>query len=140
MSASGVTGYAAVNAQVRALYSSMLSMKTWKTLCEAGDFDNLIAILKQTAYAPYLTALEENELTPRRAVYEIKKHLANAYTTVSFLIPSHVRPLITQLYRLYDVDNLKAVLRGVMIGESWQKVNFKSTSYDWLVIAGKKAM
>ncbi len=107
MSSSGVAGYAAVNAQVRALYSNMLSLETWKVLCEASDFNSLIATLKQTVYAPYLTALAEDDLTPRRAVYEIKKHLAGAYTTVSSLIPNHVRPLITQLYRLYEVDNLK---------------------------------
>ena len=124
MGASGVAGYAAVNAQVRALYSTMLSLETWKELCEASDFNNLIATLKHTVYASYLTGLEQDDRTPRRAVYEIKKQLASAYSTVSFLIPNHVRPLITQLYRLYDVDNLKAVLRGVLIGESWQKVRY----------------
>lgn len=124
MGALGVTGYAAVNAQVRALYSSMLGPEMWEKLCEAPDFNSCIAILKTTTYGPFLNPLEDQELTPRRVVFEIKKHLAQAFNTVSTLIPGPVRPLITQLYRLYDVDNLKAVLRGVLIGESWQKVRF----------------
>ena len=124
MCASGVAGYAAVNAQVRAMYSNMLPAESWEKLCEASDFNNLMVILKNTAYGPYLTSLEEKELTPRRAVFEIKKHLANAYTTLSYLVPRHIRPLITQLYRSYEIDNLKAVLRGVMLGESWQTVRF----------------
>ena len=124
MCASGVAGYAAVNAQVRAMYSNMLSQENWEKLSEANDFNNLIMLLKNTVYAPYLNCLEERELTPRRAVFEIKKHLANAYTTLSYLVPRHIRPLITQLYRSYENDNLKAVLRGLMIGESWHKVRF----------------
>jgi V/A-type H+-transporting ATPase subunit C len=80
--------------------------------------------LKNTVYAPYIAPLTEDETTPRRIVYEIKKHLAKEFSTISRLIPKKTLPLITQLYRLYEVDNLKAVLRGIMIGESWQKVRF----------------
>ena len=124
MGGNGVIGYAAIIAQVRALYSTMLTPDVWEKLCEAADFNSSIAILKNTVYGPFLTPLEDKELTPRRVVFEIKKHLADSFSTVSRAIPDQALPLITQLYRLYEVDNLKAVLRGVMIGESWQKVRF----------------
>ena len=35
-----------------------------------------------------------------------------------------VRPLLTQLYRHFEVDNLKAVLRGIVIGASWERVRY----------------
>ena len=98
MCASGVAGYAAVNAQVRAMYSNMLSTESWEKLYEANDFNNLIMILKNTVYAPYLTSLEGKDLTPRRTVFEIKKHLANAYTTLlapgSQTHPSGYNPIV----------------------------------------------
>ena len=124
MSASGVAGYAAINSQVRAMVSTMLSPEIWEKLCNSADFPQLISILKETVYAEYFNVLEDKELTSRRAVFEIKKHLAQAFSTITHLIPNDVRPVIKQLYRLYEVDNLKAVLRGLMIGESWQKVRF----------------
>lgn len=124
MGASGVAGYAAVNAQVRSLYSTMIPFEMWRALCDAADFNSLVLQLKNTVYAPYLSGLNEQELTSRRIVYEIKKHLVSVYTTVLHLVPEQARPLIQQMYRLYEVDNLKAVLRGVMIGETWQKVRF----------------
>ena len=146
MSPSGVSGFAAINSQVRAMYSTTLTTEMWEKLCNSVNFTNLIATLKDTVYADYLSALDEKSLTPRRAVFEIKKHLNQAYATISRQIPEEVRPVIQQLYRLYEVDNLKAVLRGVMIGETWQKVRFtlfplgESTNFPGQVMTESKSI
>ncbi|MCR4407190.1 MAG: V-type ATPase subunit [Anaerolineae bacterium] len=120
----GVSGYSAVHARVRAMYSTMLTAEVWAALYEAPSFASLINILKDTVYGPYLLEVEEKALTPRRAIYQIKKHLANAYNTVIHLVPEHAQPLLTQLYRLFEVDNLKAVLRGIVTGASWDQVRY----------------
>ncbi|MBC7261595.1 MAG: V-type ATPase subunit, partial [Chloroflexi bacterium] len=119
-----VSAYAIAHARVRAMYSAMLSAGVWAMLCAAPDFSSLVAALKSTVYGPYLTKVEEKDLTPRRAVYQIKGHLAKAYDTVIRLVPDQVRPLLRQLYRLFEVDNLKAVLRGIFSGASWDQVRY----------------
>jgi V/A-type H+-transporting ATPase subunit C len=106
------------------MYASLLSPQVWARLCDAADLAVLIGLLKDTAYGPYLARVEGKDLTPRRAVYQIKGRMADAYVAVTRLAPVHTRALLTQLYRHFEVDNLKAVLRGIVTGASWDLVRY----------------
>jgi len=120
---SGVSGYAAISARVRAMYSSLLDPHDFARLSDASDFASLIGQLKQTAYGPYLEGLKEKEFTPRRVDLQIKGRLAASYFSVIHMAPEHVRPILKQLYRYFEVENLKAVLRGIVTDPSWERVH-----------------
>jgi V/A-type H+-transporting ATPase subunit C len=124
MPGGGVSEYAAIHARVRAMYSTLLTLQAWARLSGATDLIALIGSLKDTAYGPYLMRVEEENLTPRRAVYQIKGKVADAYITVIRLASARTRPLLTQLYRHFEIDNLKAVLRGIVTGAAWTQVQF----------------
>jgi V/A-type H+-transporting ATPase subunit C len=124
MPGSGVSGYAAIHAHVRAMVSTMLTPQMWASLGEATDLSALIGLLKDTAYGPHLMMVEDKNLTPRRVVYQMNGHLADAYATVIRLAPAHTHALLTHLYRHFEVDNLKAVLRGIVAGASWDRVRY----------------
>jgi len=124
MSTGGVAGYSATHARVRAMYATMLTPDVWARLCEAQSLDALIQVLKETVYGPYLSQVDEQALTPRRAVYQIKGHLADAFVSVIHMLPREGHALLAQLYRLFEVDNLKAVLRGIVSGASWDQVRY----------------
>lgn len=124
MSRNGVLGYSTIHARVRAMYATMLDPESWQRLCEAGTYPALLEILKDTVYGPYLEAVQDQNLTSRRAVYQMKGQLGDAFVTIIRSIPDVARPLLTQLYRLYEVDNLKALLRGVASGASWDQVRY----------------
>jgi V/A-type H+-transporting ATPase subunit C len=119
-----VSRYSAVHARVRAMYSTMIPPGIWAELCEAADFTALVGVLKETVYGPYLADVEEEDLAPRRAVYQLNGHLADAFVTVIRLAPSHARHLLSQYYRLFEVDNLKAILRGAVTGASWDQIRY----------------
>ncbi len=140
----GVTGYAAINSRVRAMYSGLLTGQDWVRLCESADLPGLNEALKGTPYGPYVTGLEERApggaLTPRRAVYEVKRHLADVYTTIIRSVPGEVRALVTQLYRRFEVDNLKAVLRGIVAGASWDQIRFVLFPYGPVTVVPAQAM
>ena len=119
-----VSDYAAVHARVRTMYATMLAPEEWRDLCEAVDFDALIDVLKRTVYAPYLTEVDEKLLTPRRAAYQVLKRLADAFDVIMHLLPRTARDLVAQLYRRYEVDNVKALLRGVERGTPWGQVRY----------------
>ena len=140
MAAAGVSAYAAVHARVRAMYASMLSHETWARLCEAPDFAATVNVLKETVYDPHLIAVADTALTPRRAVYQIKGHLAEVCMTVIRSVPGHAYPLLLQLYRLFEVDNLKAVLRGIVAGASWDRVRYVLFPLDPLTVLPAQAM
>jgi V/A-type H+-transporting ATPase subunit C len=119
---SGVSAYAAIQARVRAMYSTLLTTQAWAELCEASSFDTLLEAIKQTAYRPYLESVEERQLTPRRAIFQIKQRVADTYLSVIRMAPANTRALFTQLYRHFEIDNLKAVLRGIVTGAVWDRV------------------
>jgi V/A-type H+/Na+-transporting ATPase subunit C len=126
----GVSAYAAISARVRAMYSSLLTAQDLARLSDSADFAALIAQLKQTAYGPYLENLKDKDLTPRRVILLIKGRLADAYRSVIQMAPGNTRPLLKQLYRYFEVDNLKAILRGMVMGSSseaegssWDRIN-----------------
>jgi V/A-type H+-transporting ATPase subunit C len=117
-----VSEYAAIQARVRAMYSKLFTSLIWAGLCEAYDFDTLLELIRQTAYGPYLSRVQNNLLTPRRSIFQIQQRMADAYVTIIRLAPRPTRPLLTQLYRHFEIDNLKAVLRGIVTGAAWEQV------------------
>jgi V/A-type H+-transporting ATPase subunit C len=121
MARRGVSGYALVQATVRALRSEMLMPKTWTALVRADGFDAILNILSDTAYGPYLE-IERHLLTPRRVVYQIRWHLAEAYEKLIRITPEPGQQLLLRLWQAYEVDNLKATLRGLETGASWDQV------------------
>jgi V/A-type H+-transporting ATPase subunit C len=123
MPKSGVSGYAAISARVRAMYSSLLSAQDLAHLSDMPDFQSLIVQLKNTAYGPYLENLKDKDLTPSRVDLHIKGRLADSYYSVIQMAPEHTRPLVKQLYRNFEVGNLKAVLRGIVTDPNWDRVH-----------------
>ena len=143
MSMQEVQAYSRVHATVRALYSTMLTPEVWNTLIQAQDFDALLNILLRTVYGPYLQQVKRPELTPRRAAYQIRWHLTDIYNKLISLTPDPGRQLLLQLWRLHEVDNLKATLRGVETGASWYQVRHllhPMTKYITLTTADMEKM
>jgi len=122
MAKDGVSAYAAINARVRAMYSDLLSPQDLGRLSDAPDVLNLVGQLKHTAYGPYLDSLKDRDFIPRRIILQIKGKLADAYHTVIYTAPEYTRPFLIQFYRYFEVENLKAVLRGIMMDPSWDHV------------------
>src|SRR5512147_2098361 len=106
---SGISGYAALNARVRVKYSNLLSPAQINELSEAPDFSSLLTTLKRTVYAPYLEDVKDKDQTPRRAAFEIKRRLADDYNSIILNAPQNTRPLLTELFRFFEIDNLKAI-------------------------------
>jgi len=122
MAKSGVSGYAAISARVRAMYSSLLTPQDFARLSDSPDFPTLITQLKGTAYGRYLEVLKEKDLTPQKVDLAIKGRLADSYYSVIQMAPEHARSLLKQLYRYFEVQNLKALLRALITDPSWERV------------------
>lgn len=119
MAGGGVTGYAAISARVRAMYADLLTPQDWTRLSDSPDFPALFSALKTTAYGSYLEGLKDKDITPRRTIHHVKRKLADAYYSVIQMAPESTRPLLKQLYRNYELGNLKAVLRALVTVPSW---------------------
>jgi V/A-type H+-transporting ATPase subunit C len=124
MSRVGASGYAAINARVRVMYANLLTPQDYSRLYEAPDFNALVGLLSHTSYGPFLDQAKEKSLTPRRAAYQVRGRLAEAYLSIIRAAPEHAQPLLTQLYRHFEVNNLKAILRGIATHGSWDQVRY----------------
>lgn len=122
MSGGGVSGYAAIHAKVRAMYSNLLSVSEMIALADSPDFPALIAALKRTGYGSYLNQVKDKDLTVQHALFQIKRRLADAFNSVIQMTPGAARPLLVQLFRYYEIGNLKAVLRGIVTGAEWDRI------------------
>ncbi|MGD0611352.1 MAG: V-type ATPase subunit [Anaerolineales bacterium] len=118
----GVWGYAGIHARVRAKYSYLITSQEWAELIGAADFTALIGLLRRSVYGPYLMQLDEGVLTPRRAVYQIEKQMADTFTIIVRSTPRSARPLLTKFFLNFEVHNLKAALRGIQARASWDQV------------------
>jgi V/A-type H+/Na+-transporting ATPase subunit C len=114
MPTGGVSGYAAISARVRAKSAELLTPQDMVRLSEAPDFASLFTALRATAYGPYLENLKDNDVTPRRVIMEAKRRLAESFDGVVQMAPTETRPLVKQLFRYFEVGNLKAVLRALV--------------------------
>jgi V/A-type H+-transporting ATPase subunit C len=119
MASGGGTAYAGISARVRAKYADLLAPQDLLRLEEAPDFISLFSTLKSTAYGPFLEGLKDKEINPRRTITQIKRKLADSYYSVTQMSPENTRPLIRQLFRYYEVGNLKALLRALVTVPSW---------------------
>jgi V/A-type H+-transporting ATPase subunit C len=119
MASGGVTGYAAISARVRAMYADLLTPQDMIRLNDSPDFPTLFSTLKTTAYGPYLEGLKDKDITPKRVISQVKRKLADSYYSVIQMAPENTRPLVKQLYRYYEIGNLKAVLRALVTVSTW---------------------
>jgi V/A-type H+-transporting ATPase subunit C len=120
MASGGVTGYAAISARVRAMYADLLTPQDMIRLNDSPDFPTFFSTLKTTAYGPYLDGLKDKEITPRQVISQVKRKLADSHYSVIQMAPENTRPLVKQLYRYYEIGNLKAVLRALVTVSTWK--------------------
>jgi V/A-type H+/Na+-transporting ATPase subunit C len=122
MQSSGVSGYAAVHSRVRVMYSTLLTSQDEARLIDAPDLPGLVSLLKDTPYGQYLTSLEDRDLTPRRIVHQIRYRLSYVYLGLIHAAPINTRSLLVELFRHFEIDNLKAVLRAIVTNSPWEQV------------------
>lgn len=124
----GVSSYAAISARVRAMSAGLLSPQDIVRLSDTPDFSSLFTSLKGTTYGPYLDGLKDKDINPRKTVAQIKSRVAKSYYSVVQMSPIETRPLVKQLYRYFELGNLKAVLRSIVAVQrsaetsSWDRV------------------
>ena len=125
MAAQGIDAYALVHATVRALRTELLSPEAWTALIQAESYDAVLDSLEKTVYGPYLDIPGGHaRLTPRRLIYQLRWHLSDMYVKLIGLVPEPGRQLLVELWHHYEVDNVKAVLRGIETGAAWEQILF----------------
>ena len=107
-----LSGYGYVNARVRGMRAHLLKKGFFMRLVEAENFEALHSLLEQTVYRREVN--EEILIKPENTDLDQAFDLS----LIACLMKIHdstggeTRKLVSLLYSRYDVDNVKAVLRG----------------------------
>jgi V/A-type H+-transporting ATPase subunit C len=125
----GVSSYASLGAKVRIMYSYLLGASELGAAMDAPDVPSLVETLRGTSYREALEGMGGRELTKEQASLALKKRLARVYESVIQSAPDQARRVLVQLYRHHELENLKALLRGMSIEvaggsdtSSWDRV------------------
>lgn len=101
------------NARLHAMKARLLSNRELDALVSAGNIQGLIALLTKTAYQRSV----EISLTRASGLDSIdgalRNDLENTIGKIRGFYDGSARKMVTLLLRAYDVDNLKAILRGL---------------------------
>ena len=118
----GASGYAAIHSRVRVMYSTLLTAQEEADLANTTDLSSLAGVLKDTPYGSYLESLDDKNIAPRQVIHQLQKRLADVYITLIHAAPAHTRTLLTELFRHFEIDNLKTILRAIVTNSSWEQV------------------
>jgi len=108
--------YANLNARVRALASYLISDEEWRTLLAAEDLQTLMDTLKETPYRRDLSFPEEFSLPDLELVFD--QTVAREYEKFIALTNGAIRDLLQELWRRFELDNLKTLLRRLAGGRA----------------------
>lgn len=106
-------GYAAVNARVRGMRSQLLDRATWHALLTTDDLDSAMVLLRTSVYGQAIAAAEQSGAV---SLEQVERHLwgivARNCQKVMALTGGGTRALLLTWWRHFELENLKAMLRG----------------------------
>ncbi len=115
-----------VNSRVRGLRSRLLNRADYELFISMeGSMEAFLTALRNTRYGPYLAIAEasEGDIEPSEIInYAVSRNLTAAYRTIWNLAPEGEKGALQALFSIWEVYNLKAVLRGIDRGISQEKI------------------
>jgi V/A-type H+-transporting ATPase subunit C len=108
-----MSGFDYGNARLHAMKSRLLSRRDLESLAELESMDALLAALTKTPYRQNIEAALARASGIACLIEALRLDLVEAFTKVHRFYSDDERELISIVLRRYDVDNLKALLRGL---------------------------
>ena len=108
-----MSGYEYSNARLRAMKSRLFNQETYQELAETRTLEQLLRALAQTDYreAIEVTPTISGELNALNSALSL--HLRRTLRKVRRIFDPELQPSIAMVLEAYDVNNIKAVLRGL---------------------------
>ena len=109
----GVSAYAAISARVRVKYSQLLTESELGSLGATADVASLTDGLRHTPYVSAIHSLTDHQYRVPAVIGALKRRQAEESWSVIQAAPGNSRRVLLQLHCRHEVNNLKAVLRGI---------------------------
>lgn len=110
-----ISAYIYCNAKIRALEAGLIRKDTYKELINTKSGMECISSMEDTDYGKYLTRVSE-PLTAFKLEQALNIHLKDVVEKVLRAVPNEDRYIFNQYLKLWDVKNIKSILRGIKTG------------------------
>ena len=101
------------NARLHVMKSRLLSLQQLRALVEEDSLDGLIAALTQTVYQKSVEAALTRATGLQCIEEALRSDLINTVGKIGGFYRGEAGKLVSTILRLYDIHNLKAILRGL---------------------------
>jgi len=108
--------YSAANARLRGQRSRLLDRRAWRELLDAKDYAAALDILRDTAVGQVLSAQDPASLSVEDIERQLTAHVADGHLRAMAFLRGARRDLLIVLWQRYELDNLKALFRGLEQG------------------------
>jgi V/A-type H+-transporting ATPase subunit C len=116
----GLGRYPNLNARVRALASYLISEEDWRAILATQDLRSLLETLKEIPYGRIWSFPEQLSLPELGLFFD--QTLAKQYEKFIAMTAGATRELLRALWRRFELDNLKTILRRLAGGRtSWDE-------------------
>lgn len=141
-----VARYASTNARVRGLWSQLLGRDAWDSLIAAETLSDALSLLRNTSYAAVIPDTEDGASTTAGIERRLSgRAAANCRRCMAFLRgPSRV--LVAVWWQHYELENLKALFRGIHQGLSPSEISSftvpleDASSLPWSVLLQERSI
>ncbi len=104
------------------MISELLSSQQKRSLITSPNLEDAVRQLDSTTYGAELVALPKEGMALLPVEKAFERNLVNAYDRVIRSLDGPPRVLVERMLNRFEVDNLKAILRGVVAGSSPEEV------------------
>jgi V/A-type H+-transporting ATPase subunit C len=112
----GLYRYPSLNARVRALASYLISEEEWHVILATQDLQSLMDTLKEISYGR-ISSFPEQLSLPELGLF-FDQTLAKQYEKFIAITAGATRELLRELWRHFELDNLKTILRRLAGGRT----------------------
>ena len=114
-----IVRFAAVNAKVKALEGKFLSDEQYSELMECKNYKDAIAYLKdKTSYHEVLSGYNADEIHRGKLEQILKRSYMKSFDKLSHYFNGAYKSIFNVLFMKFEIEDLKAILRGKYIGKS----------------------
>jgi len=108
--------YAAANASARGRIAQFLPADLWSAILAANDLDELVTLLGRSPYQTTLGVITAPGIAPEQVEQALWAYLVRSFRAPLKLVQGKPRNLLEWLWRRFEMDNLKTLLRTVAGG------------------------
>ena len=119
----GMSGYDYGNARIRAMKSRLLDRRESEALAGTNSFPGLVSALTKTDYRKAVEAALARASGLECIGEAVRRNLIDTLGKVHRFYSGRAGGLVATMLRIYDVHNLKTILRGLFKGASCDEIS-----------------